>query len=193
MQSKKLIGVGLAIAAIAAYRIWNTKESLKFLQYNMSGVKFNFKNPLKPELIFAIEIFNPNRAGIPITDFFGVIKQSNTIIANFRNLQQVTLAGNQNHTIEVVARVNAINTVLSILRNKNLKFVTIEAMLKTGFFDMPIKKTINVLEGIGNIQSANFNRMHRIKRRSFLNRSFSTNSFLQYGNFINRPLVGSMI
>ncbi len=149
MASKNWWGVGLAVAAFSLYRVWNTKESIKFLQYQVNGVKFRAPNILSPEITFSINIYNPNRAGIPVQSFFGTIRQGGNVIANFESTTPILLQGNQRQTIAIKANVKAISLILAVIRKQiNLKAVQIDGMLKTGLFDMPVRTTVNVLDGI---------------------------------------------
>lgn len=170
MANKKLWGVGLALAAFAAYRVWNTKESIRYLQYQISGVKFRAPNFFSPEIIFSVNVYNPNRVGVPINSFFGTIKQGGNVIANFESTTPILLQGNQTQVIDIKASVKAISLIMAVIRKQiNLKAVQIDGMLKTGLFDMPIRKTVNVLDGLaGTDDVTGLPRHNNVWRHGFL-------------------------
>jgi len=146
--TKSLFGFGLAAAAFVVYKMWNTKESLKFFQYSISGVKFRM-NGFTPEIIFAVDVYNPNKTSIPVQAFFGNIKQGTNVIATFNNTNPITIGENTTQTISITAKVKAFSLVMAIINKQvNLHKVDLEAMVKTGFFAMPIKTTIDVLPGL---------------------------------------------
>ncbi len=178
MGNKKLWGVGLALAAFAAYRVWNTKESIKYLQYQISGVKFRAPSLFSPEIIFSINVYNPNRVGVPVNSFFGTIKQGGNVIANFESTTPILLQGNQTQVIDIKASVKAISLILAVIRKQiNLKAVQIDGMLKTGLFDMPIRKTVNVLDGLAGINATGHRRINKQNWQSgFLNYRMQKNA-----------------
>jgi LEA14-like dessication related protein len=202
MANKKIWGVGLAIAAFAAYRVWNTKESIKFLQYQIAGVKFKAPNIFSPEIIFSINVFNPNKTGVPVNSFFGTIKQNGNIIANFENTTPITLQGNQSQVIDIKANVKAISLILAVIRKQiNLKAVQIDGMLKTGLFDMPIHQTVNVLQALSGVSDNtidNARRNYMSRMAPFFSRKMNNSrrirtGFLNYGMMKNATVRGTYI
>ena len=153
MASKKIFfGVGIAAVLLAAYQAFNIKRSFAFFQYNLSGLKLKIKG-ITPEIIFSIQIYNPNQTSIPITDFFGVIKKGDQILANFRNINAVTIGSREYTTIDVSTKVSLLSVALQVIRGVNLGTLTVDAMIKTAMFDMPIKKDVVLanLAGINNV------------------------------------------
>lgn len=142
MISKPLWGLGLGLVAYAAYKSWNVQQSLKFLQYNISGLKLKMSNPFRPQVTFMIDVLNPNQTAVPINSFFGVVKAGDTVIADFENVATVTIGGNKRTTVEVAANVKALTIILAIIQRKSLKTVVLDGMIKTALFDMPISKTV---------------------------------------------------
>jgi LEA14-like dessication related protein len=138
-------GLGLGVLVWAGYRAWNMNESIKFFQYSFSGVKFSM-NGLSPVATITLNVYNPNRTGVPINDVFGVIKAPDGgILANFKNVSPIQLAGNETATIQLRCTINALAVVLKIIRGTKTPHVNIEAMLKTGVFDMPLKSQVSTI------------------------------------------------
>ena len=181
MASKNLLwGVGIAAVMYAAYRVANLKKSVEFFQYSLSGLKFRISKSLQPEIIFSIQVYNPNQTSIPVNDFFGVIKQGDKVLANFKNLSAISLGSNETQTIDISAKINVVSVVMQIIRGQKINSLTVDAMLKTGFFDMPVKKEVylSTLSGTGEMgrmyNRANWTRPSRLKRPPV------QSSFLQY-------------
>jgi LEA14-like dessication related protein len=145
MANKRIFwGLGIAAVVYAAYRTANIKKSIEFFQYSLSGLKVRFNKVLQPEIIFSIQVYNPNLTSVPVNDFFGVIKKADQVLASFKNISPINLGGKETQVIEVSAKVNLISLVLKIIAGGKLDTVTVDAILKTGFFDMPIKKEISL-------------------------------------------------
>ncbi len=138
-------GLGIGVLAWLGYRAWNLNESIKFFQYSFSGVKFAFSGA-SPIITIGLNVYNPNLTGVPINDVFGVIKAPDgSVLANFKNVSPIQLAGNETATIQLRCTVNALSVVLKILRGTKIPHVNIEAMLKTGLFDMPLKSQVSTI------------------------------------------------
>ncbi len=150
MNNKKiLVGSGVAALVYLGYKAWNVKRSIGFFQYSISSVKVSLKNILQPQIIFGIQIYNPNKTGVPVNEFFGTIKYGNAILANFKNVGQINLSGNETKVVEVAARVSALSLLAQIVAGKNYKAVQIDGIIKTGFFDMPVTKNVSIA-GVSN-------------------------------------------
>jgi LEA14-like dessication related protein len=205
MANNKIFGVGLTIAAVAAfaaYRMWNKKESIKFLQYQIAGLRFRAPNIFSPEITFSINVYNPNKTVIPVNSFFGTIKQSGTIVANFENTSPINLQGNTSQVIDIKANVKAISLVLAIIRNQiNLKAVQIDGMIKTGYFDVHVNTTVNVLQALGGVadntveesRKSYMQRMAPFFNRKFINNRRLSAGFLNYGKKRNAVITGIYI
>jgi LEA14-like dessication related protein len=151
MNNKKLlVGGGIALLAWLGYKSWNVKRSIDFFQYSISSIKVSLKNILQPQIIFGIQIYNPNKTGVPVNEFFGTVKYGNTLLANFKSTGQINLSGNETKVVDVTARVSALSLLAQIVAGKSYKAVQIDGMIKTGLFDMPISKTVNLSAVSGN-------------------------------------------
>ena len=146
MKNNKKIFLGAGVLAIiyAAFKASSISRSISFFQYSITGLKFRVSNVLKPEIIFAVGIYNPNRVSVPVTSFFGTIKNGTTILASFSNDTPVVINGQQQSTIQVAARVNALTVVASLISKKKISSVFIDGVMKTGFFDLPIQQTVSL-------------------------------------------------
>lgn len=144
MANGKLL-LGLGALAFISYRVWNAKESIKFFQYSFSGVKFGMQG-ISPVVTLSVKVYNPNRTGIPVNEVFGVIKAPDGgILANFKNVNAIQLAGNESAVIDLRSEVNALGIIIRLIQGKlQLPFVRIEAMLKTGLFDMPLNNQVSL-------------------------------------------------
>lgn len=162
-KKKVLVGAGLLAIIYATYRSFNLSKSIEYFQYSITGLKFKISNILKPEIIFAISIYNPNRVSVPVQSFFGTIKSGNTVLANFSSASPININGNQQSTIDVSARVNALTVLGNLIRGKKISSVVVDGMIKTGLFDLPILKTVSLsaLSGIGDEEIGNVMRAHR--------------------------------
>jgi LEA14-like dessication related protein len=142
--TKWLIGGGVLAAAYAVYKTMNIQKSIEFFQYSITGLKFKVSNILKPEVIFDISVYNPNKTAVPVTSFFGTIKSGATILANFNNVSAITVGGNQQSTISVSAKINALTVILKLISGSKITSVIVDGMLKTSLFDLPITKTVTL-------------------------------------------------
>lgn len=164
MDNKKLlIGAGVAVAAYLGYKAWNVKHSISFFQYSISSIKFSFKNILQPQILFGIQIYNPNKTGVPVNEFFGTIKYGNTLMASFNSAGPINLSGNETKVIDVVARVNALSLVAQILAGKSYPTVQVDGMIKTSLFDMPLSKTVSTSA----LSGADINAVGKMRHRFF--------------------------
>lgn len=151
MKNKTLlIGAGVAAAVYLGYKAVNVKNSVAFFQYSISSIKVSLKNILQPQIIFGVQVYNPNKTGVPVNEFFGTIKYGNTLLASFNNSSPINLSGNETKVIDVTARVNALALLAQIIAGKAATTLKIDGMLKTGLFDMPVSKTVS-LTGIAGI------------------------------------------
>ena len=188
MASKNLLwGVGIAAVMYAAYRVANLKKSVEFFQYSLSGLKFRISKSLQPEIIFSIQVYNPNQTNIPVNDFFGVIKKDDRILASFKNLSSISLGGKETQSIDISAKINVLSVVMQIIRGEKINTLTIDAMLKTGFFDMPVKREVSLssLSGTRDIGRM-YNRIYRVRPRR------PQKAFLQYQPIKNFEPVYTM-
>lgn len=152
-----LIGAGVLAVLAAGYKGWNMQQSVKFFQYSLSSFKISFRNLLTPSLVFGIKVFNPNKTAVPLNEFFGTLKYGNTLVATFRNDGPVNVNGNEESIVTINAKVNLVSTVLQQLfgNNTNAK-LTVDGMLKTPFFDMPVTKIISLSEISGHSSQKGF-------------------------------------
>ncbi|MFZ4056971.1 MAG: LEA type 2 family protein [Ferruginibacter sp.] len=148
MKGKLLVGLGLGLVGYVTYRSWQLNNTIKFLQYSISGLKFRINNILQPEIIFSISVYNPNRTSIPVNDFLGQITAGNNVLASFKAAKPINIAGEETQTIQVSARVSAIQLVRQIFNKQKLESIQIDGIIKTGFFDLPVKRTVSI-SGIG--------------------------------------------
>lgn len=139
-----LIGAGAAGLGYLLYKSWNVKKSVDFFQYSISSLKVSFRNILQPELIFGIQVYNPNKTGVPISEFFGTINYGSVLLANFRSTGPIVLAGSESKVIDVATRVSVMNVLAQIFAGTSQPNVVVNGMLKTPFFDLPIKKTVSM-------------------------------------------------
>ncbi len=190
------MGLGAGVLLYAAFHAASVKRTIKFFQYNISGIKFNLANLLKPEIIFSVEVFNPNRTSIPVTSFFGVIKHQDTILANFKNNVPVNIAGNETEYVAVSAKVNAITVLLSLIRGKKIKVLTVQGVMKTPMFDLPIANTIDLstgkaISGIGN--NLHISRPHMFSKCKKRFENIKPSGFLNYGNHHSHHIAGTLV
>ena len=167
MKNKTLwLGAGVAALVWATYKSWNLNQSIKYFQYSLSGLKFRFKNILQPELVFSINVFNPNQVSVPVKAFFGTIRNGSSIVANFNSEGEVNIDGQRSATIDVTARVNAFGVILNLIQRNKIESLQIDGMIKTGLFDMPFQKNVAVpsLSGIGNIGKWNWKTLAAMRR-----------------------------
>lgn len=144
-----LIGGAVAAVIYAASRSKAIQETVKYLQYDITGVKFKVSNILKPEVLLTFNIFNPNKTSVPVQDIIGQIKASGTTIASFSNVSPITINGEQNTSVQVSARISALSLVLKIIRGESLGVLTVDALLKTGSYSIPVVKTLALKDMIG--------------------------------------------
>jgi len=181
MTSKNFLwGAGFLALLYGAYRVSVLKRSVEFFQYSLSGLKFRVKS-LQPEIIFSIQVYNPNQTAIPVNDFFGVIKQGDRILANFKNLSAINLGGKETQRIDISAKINVLSVVMQILRGQKINTLTVDAILKTEMFDMPIRKDVSLsaLSGTEEMSRTNNLLMKTMGPRT-KQRTPVQSSFLQY-------------
>ncbi len=184
MKNKTLwFGAGLAALVFATYKSWNLNQSIKYFQYSLSGLKFRLKNILQPELIFSIDVFNPNQVSVPVQAFFGTIKNGGSVVANFNTNSAVNIDGQRSANIEVAARINALGVIWNLIQKKQINSLQIDGMIKTGLFDMPFQKTVAVpaLSGISDKLMKNLKNRCSCKPRMVKPaRNWNRNPFLQH-------------
>lgn len=139
-----LIGGGIAAALLLANKTWAQKESLKYFQYSLSGVRFNLKNLISPEIIFSIRVFNPNSMTIPVNDVFGNIKHEGSNLASFRNTEEITLPGRTEKVINISSRINALSILTKIITKTKVGSVEVDGVINTPMFSMPINKLVTL-------------------------------------------------
>lgn len=137
-----IVGGLIALGLWASYRVWNVKESIKYFQYGITGLKFNFSNILKPLVTFSVQVYNPNKTSVPINQCFGTITYQNQQLATFNTTDQINISGQETVIIPVTARVSALSVVTALLRKTTASDIFIQGMIKTSLFDFPIQKTI---------------------------------------------------
>jgi LEA14-like dessication related protein len=187
-----LVGAGIVALVFAAYKSSGISKSLNYLQYQIAGLKFNFKNWLQPEIIFSISVTNPNDTGIPVEKFFGNVKNGSSIIANFNSTSPISLAGGETATIDVSAKVNALSVAMQLLNGSKVKSLTIEGLIKTGFFDQKFTKEVAIPGMLGSVEDRVgmfqwFRKNKKLKTAIkvkkpfwFRHNSFFNHGFLQY-------------
>ena len=168
-NKKPLFVFCLAALMFAAYKSWNIKESIKYLQYDISGLKIRLKNLLQPEIVFAITVYNPNKTAVPVQSFFGnIINGNGMLLGSFRSESQINLAGKESQTVDVSARVSALSVVMQIIQKKKIENVKMQGMLKTGFFDMPFQKIVSLSDlgggQVGHINKSSLNMENNFRR-----------------------------
>ena len=126
----------------ASYRVWNVKESIRYFQYGITGLKFNFSNLLSPVVTFSIQVYNPNKTSVPVNQCFGTISYKNAQVAVFNTVGQININGQETVNIPVSAKVSALSVITSLLRKNMTSNLFVEGMIKTSLFDFPISKTI---------------------------------------------------
>lgn len=180
MAGKKIwVTAGIAAFIYGIYHFTILKKSVEFLQYSLSGLKFRIKG-LQPEIIFSIQIFNPNTISVPVKEFFGVIKKDDAILADFRNVEPIELGAKETKVIDVSAKIHALTIIMQIIRGQKFNSVHIDAMLKTGMFDMPIQKDLSLssLAGVGEIGRLQ-NQWNQLRPKRYITNGFQK-GFLQY-------------
>lgn len=182
MANKKIFwGLGIAAFVFAAYRTINFKASVAFFQYSLGGLKFRMKG-LTPEIIFNIQVYNPNQTSIPITSFFGVIKKGEQILANFENLNPVTIGEKATSSIDVSCRIKLLSVILNIVRGQSLGLLTVEGMLKTTLFEMPVKKDVSLSSLAGTQEIGRLTRKMNSRFPVRMRPVKMQSGFLQYSN-----------
>lgn len=146
-KNKVLLGGLVAYAGILFLKYKQAPITLKFFQYSLKGLKFKLSKTLVPEVIVSIEIFNPNRGAVPVTDFFGTISSKGVVLANFRNTEPVNINGSEQSTITVSAKISAAALVMKIINGSLTGVLDIDAVIKSNFFTMPIKKQFDLKTG----------------------------------------------
>ena len=137
-----IVGAIALIGLWARYRVWNVKESIKYFQYNLGGLKINFSNILQPLVMFDVQVYNPNKTSIPINQCFGTISYQNSQVATFNTTDKINISGQETIIIPVTAKVSALNVITALLRKSATSNLFIEGIIKTSLFDFPISKTI---------------------------------------------------
>ncbi len=163
MKGKHMLYIGGAAALVwLVSRVsGNLRTTLKNLQFELSGIRFRVTNIFKPEVIVRLNLFNPNDSAVPVTDFFGKIYSGTTLIADFNLGQPVTVAARQQTSVEVSAKVSAINLILKIIRKENMAALYVDGILKTAVADIPVKKTYDVRDAVGTVNKGNLLTMRR--------------------------------
>lgn len=145
MHKGGFIITGLVLLGLwASYRVWNVKESIRYFQYGISGLKFNFNNILKPIVTFSVQVYNPNKTSIPINQCFGVIMYKDVQVSTFQTTDQININGQETITIPIRANVSALSVITSLLRKSTVTNLDITGMIKTSLFDFPISKSIPI-------------------------------------------------
>jgi LEA14-like dessication related protein len=168
MSSKNILWGGLAAAVVyAGYRVWNLNKSIEFFQYSIGWPKIK-PGIITTEITMPVTIYNPNKTGVPVNEFFGTLKNSSgVLLANFKSISPVKLGGNETSTVQVRSQVNTWASIVNLLKAGSLKEIQVDGIIKTGLFDMPVSKkiTIDALAG--------FNQQRR---------NISSSRFLHYSN-----------
>jgi LEA14-like dessication related protein len=190
-----LFGV-LSAVAYAAYKSSQVKENLKYLHYDINRLRFNLKNILKPEIIIAVELFNPNSITIPVTDFFGQIKAGSDVLAHFKNLQAVNVPPRSSTQFEVSTKVSALGLLYKIIKGQSFATIDITGQMQTALYSLPLQKSINIKEAISGMpvkRKPLKQPMASWSKRKLRQRPKA--GFLQYGyrgNF-SRPVLQSIV
>ncbi|RTL56245.1 MAG: hypothetical protein EKK37_17380 [Sphingobacteriales bacterium] len=122
--------------AYAAYRSWNIQKSVTMFEYSFSHVSVRMSG-LTPVVTFSLNIYNPNKTGVPVDNILGEVFYSKQKIASFKNIDSIKLAGNEAKSIQMQARINLFNVASSLLNKTGDKTVMFGGLLKTPFFDLP--------------------------------------------------------
>ncbi len=139
-----IVGGIVTLGLYLSYRTWNVKESVKFFQYGINGLKLNLSNILAPEVMFNVTVYNPNKTSVPISDVFGVVKIQNNIISNFKSTAGVNINGEETKSIPIRARISALSIISTVFSKTKIAEVVVEGMVKTPYFDFPINKTLQL-------------------------------------------------
>lgn len=139
-----LLAFGITAGVLyAAYRGWNVKKSVEMFEYSVKDLKFRMEG-LTPVISFKLNIYNPNKTGVPVNDILGQVFFKGNKVASFKNTQAITLAGQEARSIEMKARVNVLNVVSSLLKKDAEKDIKVDGLMKTGWFDLPFKYNYNL-------------------------------------------------
>ena len=181
MNKKLLWGLGIGALIFAAYRASALKSGVEYFQYSLSGLKFKISNLLQPEIIFSLQVYNPNTVKIPMNDFFGVIKNdAGQTLANFQNVTPVEIEARATSTVAVSCKVSALSVIMQIIQGKKIASLMVDGILKTSMFNMPIQKTVSLsaLSGTEN-NIGRLNRLMEMKKKSMIR------PVVRYGGFLN--------
>ncbi|MBC7509661.1 MAG: LEA type 2 family protein [Ferruginibacter sp.] len=169
-KSKYIVGGLAALLVGYAYSKTNEiKNTIKFLQYSVSSVKFRMKG-LVPEIIFGIKIYNPNKGAVPVNEFFGTISDRGTLIASFKNSEPVNLNGGEENVITIAARISAIALIAKIASGKLAKTVQVDGVIKTPFFSMPVQKEVSLVTGNVTDTVTGFHQKRLLRQRIMMHR-----------------------
>mgnify|MGYP001163287135 CR=1 FL=1 len=135
---------GAAIGLWLFARSKAIQQAIKFFEYKLHSLKLKWTNILKPEIIVAVKVKNPNHVAIPITSFNGTISGAGTVLATWASYEDIHIGAGEEKLVQLSAKVNALSVISNIINKKSFIKTQVEGLLNTPLFSLPVKATIDL-------------------------------------------------
>jgi LEA14-like dessication related protein len=138
-----LIGAGLLITGVFAYRKFNTVEQIKVI---LNGFEFKVINVLNSVLKLNLNIINPGLMPVKIESISGEIFINETKLADLFYLQTIQLPGRSSNNVILPINLNNIKAGLEIvnfLQSTKTPKIRIKGKVNTGGASFPFETILN--------------------------------------------------
>lgn len=141
-MAKSGVVKGLVIGGLAwlGWRTFMVRQSLGLLEYSIPPRSIALRwSGLTPEIHFNLNVFNPNRASIPLQSVAGQVRYKNQVVGSFQSTQPISIKGQENTTVALRTRVQLLNVFQLFLQKRPGTIIDINGILRTNVSDLPLK------------------------------------------------------